>query len=52
MTEEQKLIDRIKQQVDDLWKTIQEAKQSNLNIKVEFGDNYIRPELKVFKELY
>ncbi|GAQ50111.1 TPA: hypothetical protein ACT5CK_002451 [Flavobacterium psychrophilum] len=51
MTEE-KLIERVKQQTEELWNTIQEAKKSNLKIQVGFHDFYVAPELKIFKVLY
>lgn len=49
---EEKLIEKVKQQTEELWQTIQEAKKSNLKIEVGFDENLIRPYLKVFKELY
>lgn len=51
MTEE-KLIEKVKQQTEELWHTIQEAKKSNLKIQVGFDDNLVKPHIKVFKELY
>ena len=51
MTEEQ-LIEKVKQQTEELWNTIQEAKKSNLSITVGFDDNLIKPQLKVVKVLY
>ncbi len=51
MTEE-KLIEKLKQQTNELWQTIQEAKKSNLKIQVGFDDSLVKPYLRVFKELY
>lgn len=46
------LIEKVKNQTEELWNTIQEAKKSNLIVQVGFDDNLIKPHLKVFKELY
>lgn len=51
MTEE-KLIEKLKQQTNELWQTIQEAKKSNLIVQVGFDDIYIKPELKIMEVKY
>lgn len=50
MTEE-KLIEKVKQQTEELWQTIQEAKKSNLKVHVGFNDNFIKPSLNISKTL-
>ena len=52
MTDLEKLIEKVKQQTEDLWQTIQEAKKSNLKVKVGFEDYLVRAELEIFKKLY
>lgn len=49
---EQEIIEKIKQQTEELWQTIQEAKKSNLEIRVGFDDNLIKPELKIMEVKY
>jgi hypothetical protein len=52
MEDVEKLIERVKKQTEELWNTIQEAKKSNLEIRVGFDDSFIRPQLKITKVLY
>ncbi len=49
---EDKLIERVRTQTEQLWNTIQEAKKSNLNIQVGFHNFYIKPEINISKELF
>jgi hypothetical protein len=51
MTEE-KLIEKLKQQTNELWQTMQEAKKSNLTVQVGFDDIYTKPELKIMEVKY
>lgn len=48
----EEIIEKIKEQTETLWNTIQEAKKSNLKVQVGFDDNLVKPYLKVLKELY
>lgn len=49
---QKEIIQRVKDQTEALWNTIQEAKKSNLKVQVGFDDSLVKPYLKVFKELY
>lgn len=49
---EEKLIEKIKQQTEELWQTIQEAKKSNLKIQVGFSDYRNRPEIEITKTVF
>lgn len=49
---EQEIIEKAKQQTQELWNTIQEAKKSNLSITVGLEDSFAKPYIKVFKVLY
>jgi hypothetical protein len=49
---EEKLIEKLKLQTNELWQTIQEAKKSNIEIRVGFDDNLTKRYLKLFKVLY
>jgi hypothetical protein len=49
---EEKLIEKIKHQTEELWNTIQEAKKSNLKVHVGLDDLYTKPQLIISKELF
>ncbi|WP_445908872.1 hypothetical protein [Yeosuana sp.] len=51
MTEEI-LIEKMKQQTEELWNTIQEAKKSNLKVQVGFDDYLVKPQLHISKDLF
>ena len=51
---EEEIIEKVKQQTNELWQTIQEAKKSNLEIKVGLDDTFGRiiPEIRVTNILF
>jgi len=49
---EEELIERVKTQTEQLWQTIQEAKESNIKIHIEFDDSRIRPGIEITKSVY
>ena len=51
MTEE-KLIEKVRQQTEELWHTIQEAKKSNLKVQVGFDDSRVKPEIQISNILF
>ena len=50
--DQSELIEKIKEQTEQLWNTIQEAKKSNLNVYVGFDDSYAKPQIKVTEDMY
>ena len=51
-TVEENIIEKIKKQSQELWETIQEAKEANLDIGVAFHDTAERPYLTITKRLF
>ena len=49
---EEKLIEKVKQQTEELWQTIQEAKKSNLKIEVGFSEHRVKPEIVITEVLF
>lgn len=51
---EQELIEKVKRQTQELWSTIQEAKESNLKVHVGFDDSLgrVRPEISITSILF
>ncbi|WP_418263821.1 hypothetical protein [Flavobacterium faecale] len=49
---EEKLIEKLKLQTNELWQTIQEAKKSNLKVYVGFDDYRVCPEIVVTEVLF
>ena len=49
---EEKLIETVKQQAEELWQTIQEAKKSNLKIQVGFDDFWVKPKISISRDLF
>ena len=47
-----KLIERVKTQTEQLWNTIEEAKKSDIKVEIGFNSFSIKPELKIFKVLH
>ena len=46
------IIQRIKDQTEALWNTIQEAKKSNLKVQVGFDDSRVKPEIQISNILF
>ena len=46
------IIQRVKDQTEALWNTIQEAKKSNLKVQVGFDDYYIKPKISITEDIY
>ncbi|MFV8374464.1 hypothetical protein [Flavobacterium sp. LB1P71] len=51
---EQEIIEKVKQQTDELWQTIQEAKKYNIRVYVGLDDTFGRvlPEIKISSILF
>ena len=51
--EENQLIEKIKQQTNELWSTIKEAEKANLKVYVDLSTSYrLVPEIVINKELF
>ena len=51
-TVEENIIEKVKNQTQELWETIQEAKKSNLKIEIGFYDFLTEPQIRIIKELF
>ena len=49
---QKEIIQRVKDQTEVLWNTIQEAKKSNLKVQVGFDDSRVKPEIQISNILF
>ena len=49
---QKEIIQRVKDQTEALWNTIQEAKKSNLKVQVGFDDSRVKPEIQISNILF
>ena len=49
---QQELIEKIKQQTNELWETIETARANKLNIYLDFGFERAKPEIVITEVLF
>ena len=49
---QKEIIQRVKDQTEALWNTIQEAKKSNLKVQVGFDNSRVKPEIRITEDIY